>query len=348
MMSEPAKPGILDRLRARFGWFDHAMRANDWFDECQGNFFAAGLTYYTIFALFPLLMVSFSVAGFLLSARPSLLQAIDVKIRHAVPGALGQQMLDLMNSAIDARASVGVIGLTVAVWVGLNWMSNLRVALTELWRQSDGSHGYIRTKFSDLGAMVSSFVAIFATLALSALAGAGPMARVLHALGVHDLPVLDTLLRSVSVLVSFLLSWLVFGWMIARLPRDPVNFRSSVRAALLAAIGFELFKLVASVYLKSVLHSPAGATFGPVMGLMVFAYVTARLLLFATAWAATSNGHPLQDQDEPPAEAPEITVAVPRLPPADAVKARQVMTGVAVGVIGALGLSRLTRRTKGD
>jgi membrane protein len=345
-MSEPAKPGILDRLRARYAWFDHAVRANDWFDECQGNFFAAGLTYYTIFALFPLLMVSFSVAGFLLYRHPEVLDAIDKKVRHAVPGVLGQQILDLMNSAIAARASVGVIGLTVAVWVGLNWMSNLRVALTELWRQSDGSRGYVRTKFSDLGAMVSSFVAIFATLALSALAGAAPMARLLHWLGLHDLPVLDGILRSVSVLVSFLLSWLVFGWMIARLPRDPVNFRSAIRAALLAAIGFELFKLVASIYLKSVLHSPAGATFGPVMGLMVFAYVTARLLLFATAWAATTNGHPLDDHDEPPAEPPEIKVAVPKLPPADAVRARQMMTGVAVGVIGALGLSRLSRRRK--
>lgn len=293
-MSEPAKPGILDRLRARYAWFDHAMRANDWFDECQGNFFAAGLTYYTIFALFPLLMVGFSVAGFLLSRRPDVLRAIDNKVRHAVPGALGQQMLDLMNSAIAARASVGVIGLVVAIWVGLNWMSNLRVALTQLWRQNDASKGYIRTKFSDLGAMVSSFVAIFATLALSAVAGAAP---ILHALGVRDLPVLDAILRSVSLLVSFLLSWLVFGWMIARLPRDPVDFRDSVRAAFLAAIGFELFKLVASIYLKSVLHSPAGATFGPVMGLMVFAYITARLLLFATAWAATSNPSPDDSRD---------------------------------------------------
>jgi membrane protein len=299
-VSEPAKPGILDRLRARYAWFDHAMRANDWFDECQGNFFAAGLTYYTIFALFPLLMVGFSVAGFLLSRRPDVLRAIDNKIRHAVPGALGQQMLDLMNSAIAARASVGLIGLAVAVWVGLNWMSNLRVALSQLWRQNDESRGYVRTKFSDLGAMVSSFVAIFATLALSALAGAAPMARLLHALGMHDLPVLDAILRSVSVLMSFLLSWLVFGWMIARLPRDPVNLRSSVRAALLAAIGFELFKLVASIYLKSVLHSPAGATFGPVMGFMVFAYITARLLLFATAWAATSNPSPAAAQDDSP------------------------------------------------
>jgi membrane protein len=88
-MSEPAKPGILDRLRARFGWFDHAMRANDRYEESKGNFFAAGLAYYTIFALFPLLMVSFSVGGFLLSRRPDVLTGIDSKVKAAVPGALG-------------------------------------------------------------------------------------------------------------------------------------------------------------------------------------------------------------------------------------------------------------------
>jgi membrane protein len=344
MVSEPAKPGILDRLRARYGWFDHAMRANDWFDECQGNFFAAGLTYYTIFALFPLLMVGFSVAGFLLSRRPDVLNSIDNRVRAAVPGALGQQMLDLMSSAIDARASVGVIGLGVAVWVGLNWMSNLRVALTVMWRQSDGSHGYIRTKFSDLAAMVSSFVAIFATLALSALAGAAPMARVLGWLDVRYLPVLDAILRAVSLLVSFLLSWLVFGWMIGRLPRDPVDFASSVRAALLAAVGFELFKMGAAIYLKSVLHSPAGATFGPVLGLMVFAYVTARLLLFATAWAATSANNQPAPPVEPPE--PEPIAITPRLRVNEGFKTRELLAAAVVGAVGALGLSRLTRRNK--
>jgi membrane protein len=343
MVSGPGKPGILDRLRARFEWFDHAMRANDWFDECQGNFFAAGLTYYTIFALFPLLMIGFSAAGFLLSRRPAVLTAIDNKVRSAVPGALGQQMLDLMNSAIAARASVGVIGLSVAVWVGLNWMSNLRVALTQMWRQTDGSHGYIRTKFSDLGAMVSSFVAIFATLVLSALAGAASMARVLGWIGIHNAPVLDAILRGASMLVSLLLSWLVFSWMIARLPREPVDFASAIRAALLAAVGFELFKLVGSIYLRSVLHSPAGATFGPVLGLMVFAYVTARLLLFATAWAATSPEALTENPVEPP---PEGVVITPRVHVNRGLGAREALTLAAVGAIGALGLSRLIGRNK--
>ena len=98
------------------------MRAYQRFDERNGGFFAAGLTYYTIFALFPLLMVGFAVVGFVLSRRPQLLSTIDDHIRSPVTGALGQQMLELMNSAIDARTSVGVIGLATAAWAGLGWM----------------------------------------------------------------------------------------------------------------------------------------------------------------------------------------------------------------------------------
>jgi membrane protein len=341
-MSEPAKPGILDRLRARYGWFDHAMRANDRFDEAKGNFFAAGLTYYTIFALFPLLMVGFSAGGFLLSRRPDVLIEIDHKVKAAVPGALGQQVLDVMNSAIASRASVGIIGLAAAAWVGLNWMGNLRVALSEMWQQDDRSRGYIRTKFSDLTAMVSSFVAIVVMFALSLFATVAPMARVLARMGVHNEPVLDGILRTASVLVSILVSWLVFSWMIARLPRQPVSFADSVRAALLAAIGFEVFKLVASVYLKSVLHSPAGATFGPVLGLMVFAYITARLLLFAAAWAATAEHH----QPATPPQPPEPVTITPRVQVTEGFKTRELITAAVVGAVGALGLSRLTRRNK--
>src|SRR5581483_8600040 len=160
-MSEPGKPGILDRLRARFGWFDHTMRANDRFNERRGNYYAAGLTYYTIFALFPVLMVSFSVAGFLLSRRPDLLSTIDSKVMAAVPGALGHQVVDLVRSAIKSRASVGIIGLATAAWAGLGWMANLRVALSEMWQQDTHSQGFLRTKFADLATFLSSFVAIF-------------------------------------------------------------------------------------------------------------------------------------------------------------------------------------------
>jgi membrane protein len=342
-MSEPVKPGILDRLRARYEWFDHAMRANERFNERKGNYFAAGLTYYTIFALFPLLMVGFGVGGFVLSRRPALLTQIDDKVRATVPGNLGQQVIDLMNSAIHARASVGIIGLLTAAWAGLGFMANLREALSEMWCQRGQRPGFVRTKLSDLAAMATTFVAILATLALSALASATPMAKLLGWLGTDNAPVLDAILRGVSIMGSVLLSWFVFTWMIARLPRESISFASSVRAGLIAAISFEVFKMVASIYLKSVLRSAAGATFGPVLGLMVFAYITARLLLFATAWAATSPENLLAA----PVEPPEPAVITPRVQVGEGLAVRQAFTAAAVGAVGALGLSRLVRRNKG-
>ena len=96
---------------------------------------------------------------------------------------------------------------------------------------------------------------------------------------------------------------------------------------MIAAIGFEVFKLVASIYLKAVLRSPAGATFGPVLGLMVFAYITARLLLLATAWAATSTGYAVTA----PAGPPEPAVITTRVQLNEGLTARQAMAAVVVG-----------------
>jgi membrane protein len=338
-MSEPAKPGILDRLRARFGWFDHLMRAYQRFDDRNGGFFAAGLTYYTIFALFPLLMVGFAVVGFALSRRPELLREIDDHIRAAVPSGLGQQLIELMNSAIRARTSVGVIGLATAAWAGLGWISHLRQALTEMWwAQRLDSQGFVRTKFSDLLAMLGTFLVMLATLALSALGHPAPMKAALRWLGIPNYSVFGVIFQVVSILVSVLVSWLLFTWMIARLPRGSVSLVASMQAGLIAAIGFELFKQVGSVYLQNVLGSPAGAAFGPILGLMVFAYVTAYLVLFSAAWAATASEDPRATPVEPPAPA----IISPRVQADEGLSARQTLTAMAVGAAGALAFSRLT------
>lgn len=339
-MTDPAKPGILDRLRARYGWFDHVMRANERFTESKGNFYAAGLAYYTIFALFPLLMVGFAVAGLVLSRRPTLLAGIEDRIRASVSGHLGKQVLDLMNSAIDARASVGIVGLALAAWAGLSWIANLREALSQMWQQRHKPAGFVGTKLSDLIAMASALVAIAITVALTAIGDATVMAKILGWLGIHYLPLLDALLRVVSVLVSLLVSWVLFTWMIARLPRESISFDSAMRAGLLAAIAFEVFKQIASIYLRSVLKSPAAATFGPVLGLMVFAYITARLILFATAWAATSP----DNLRALPAEPPGPAIISPRVQVDEGLGPRQTLVAVAVGAAGALSLSRLIRR----
>jgi membrane protein len=262
----------LERLRRRYPWLDHAVRAQQRYDQSQGDFYAAGITYFTIFAMFPVLMVGFAVVGFVLASRPDRLAEIDSWVKAAVPGEFGDQIISLMDAAIASRTSVGVIGLATALYVGLLWMQRLRAALSQMWGQRFPPPGFLNTKVSDVVALVAAFLASlltigFGVLATSALRLAGSV-------------------RLGSLVVSVLVAWLLFTVMIARLPHDPVPLRRCAGAGLLAAIGFEGFKQVGSIYLQAVLHSPAGAVFGPVLGLMVFAYMTARLVLFATAWAA--------------------------------------------------------------
>lgn len=336
-----AIPPVLDRLRSRYGWFDHALRAQQRYDDCQGNFYAAGLTYFTIFAIFPLLMVGFATGGFVLSRRPDLLHQIENRIRATMSGDTGQQLIDLMDSAIDSRTSVGVIGLAVAGWAGLSWMAKLREALSRMRQQPVEPDGFVSTKLSDLLALLSAFAASVITIGLTTLADPSVMHTMLGWIGVHHLPLLDAALRAASLAMSLLVSWLLFTWIIARLPRRPASFASSMRAGLIAGVGFEVFKQAGSIYLRSVLDSPAGATFGPVLGLMVFAYITARLVLVATAWAAVS-----ESADAVPV-AP-VEPPAPAVRPADNLQARQALVAAAVGAVGALGIARLLRRRRGQ
>jgi len=207
-MAEPDdKPGVLDRLRARFPWLGRIMRAQQRYNDRKGDFYAAGITYFTIFALFPLLMVGFAIAGFVLASRPDLIADVEGWIRSAVSGDMGEQLVGLMDSAIESRTTVGVIGLATAAWAGLGWMANLREALSQMWgRFRDEPEGFVRTKLSDLLALVSTFVALVLTIGLSALGSGDLMRSVLGLFGIGDSPVLSVVLQVVSRVMSVAVS----------------------------------------------------------------------------------------------------------------------------------------------
>ncbi|MFI9506506.1 inner membrane protein YhjD [Nocardia sp. NPDC052566] len=320
-------------------WLDHVVRAAGRYQRQRGDFYAAGITYFTVLSLFPLLMVGFAIAGFVLSRHPDLLIELQKKIVENIPGSLGGQLNDLIDQAVDSRTSVGVIGLLVGAWAGLGWIANLRAALTEQWDQKTQERNWFLTKLSDLGALVGLALAFIVSAALSALASSTLGARLLVRMHLSHLPGARLFLILVSVLLGLLASWAVFVWIIARFPREPVTFRSAARAALIAAVIFEVFKYFASLYLQVVLKSPAGATFGSIIGLMVFSYITYRIILFATAWAATAKEN-LREADIPP---PPPAIIRPRA------TARELSTGAGAAFFGAgalvaLALSGLRRR----
>lgn len=270
-------------------WLDHVVRAGGRYNRQRGNYYAAGITYFTMLALFPILMVAFSVVGFALSRHPALLMTVHDRVVEHVPGEMGSQIGDLIDRAVNSRGTVGIVGVAGAFYAGTNWIANLRAALTEQWEQHRTRTVWWRAKLSDIAALFGLLLAMAVSLGLSAVSSDAVGRRLLRAMHLdHSWWGVSVLLRAGSVLLATVASWALFTWIIARLPREPLTLVSAMRAGVLAAGVFELFKQIASYYLTIVLHSPAGVVFGPVLGTMVFAYFTYRIILFATAWAATA------------------------------------------------------------
>ncbi|MEU4312700.1 inner membrane protein YhjD [Nocardia sp. NPDC024068] len=334
---------VKDRIQRTIGqrpWLDHLVRAVGRYQSQRGDYYAAGITYFTVLSLFPLLMIAFAVAGFVLAGNAALLDELQAKVVENIPGEMGDQLNDLIDQAVGSRGAVGFLGLLTGLYSGLGWMANLRAALTEQWEQKSDDANWFRNKLSDLGALFGLFLALALSLGLSVVASSRLGVQLLESAGLHEMPGSRWLLWLLSTVLALVASWALFAWIIARLPREPVTLRSAAKAAVLAALGFEVFKNLAGIYLRSVLSSPAGAAFGSIIGIMVFSYVVYRIILFATAWAATAR----ENEQLAPAPLPGPAVIRPRIQDT----ARPGLRGAAVlfgaGVLAATGIGRLRRR----
>lgn len=329
---DDSKPGFLERQRAAHPRFDHVVRAGLRYQDNKGNYYAAGLTYFTVLAVVPIIMVVFSVAGFVLAGRPELLDQIQQVIAENIPGELGGTVQSLIDSAIESRGAVGLIGLLTASYAGLGWITNLREALTAMWEHPRDKGNFFVVKLRDGGALLSLGLAMAVSLGLSAVSS-GPIAhRVVELFNMENLVGIGVGLRVLAMIMAIAATSLVFTWVIARLPREPVTFRSALVAGVIAGIVFELLKQTGSLYLERVLNGPAGVAFGPILGILVFGNLTARLVLFCTAFAATSRAS-LALAHHP---APGRAVITPRLEVHEGLDARRGAALVGAGLLGGL------------
>ncbi|HEY4453116.1 MAG TPA: YhjD/YihY/BrkB family envelope integrity protein [Pseudonocardiaceae bacterium] len=325
-------------MRERYGWFDHLARMIDRYVNNHGYHFAASITYFSVLSLIPLLMVLLAVAAFVLAGHPYLLGELRNSIHSAVPGALGPLMNTLVNNVIDHRVKLGIFGLVVGLYSGWNWMNALRDALTGMWDQRKPDLPLLHTIVRDLMALGSLAIAIAISFGLTE-AGAALGGWVLRLLGWSGFGWANVGLQLASVVLALVADWLVFCWVLTKLPREPVPLRFAVRGAAGAAVAFETLKRVANLYLNALGASPIGATFGSIIGLLVFVYLVSRVLILAAAWTATA-----QPQQRP---APDPIVIAPA--PNPVLTARAALGLVGFGAIAVLVLQRLSgvgRRTR--
>jgi len=301
-------PSKLERLRARYGWLDHLVRAGVRYTERHGDHYAAAITFFSVLSLVPLLMIAFAAAGYVLFFNPALLDELRGAITENVPPGLNTTIEGVVNQAIDQRGAVGLLGLLAALYSGIGWMSNLREALSEQWAQVPETPALPKRPLFDLLSLARLRLALVGSFAITGTV-AGFAEDLLALIGLADQGWALFLLGLFAFLLGIVANWLIFLWVIARLPREHATLRSAAKAALLGAVGFEILKIVMTYYLTSVTSSPSGAVFGSFLGLLVFVFFASRFVLFVTAWAATSRENE-QDDEVPVPEPPVLRTEV--------------------------------------
>lgn len=338
--TRPEKESLIARLRRRYAWLDHLVRANESFGEHYGNHYAAAVTYFSVLSLVPILMVAFSALGLVVHGNKSALDQISSGIMKSVPAGLADIVNSIITHAATAGSGLGIVGLLLALYSGIGWMSNLRDALTAQWGQEKKSLPLIKTTLQDLVALVGLGLALLVSFGLTAV-GSGAGRSLLKLVGLQDQSWARFLLTLATIVLGLIANFLVFLWVIARLPREPVSTRSAVKGAIVAAVGFLVLQQIGSIYLSSVTKSPSFSALGPILGLLVFANLVAQFLLYITAWTATA---PENIKPAPPSP-PEPAIIRPTVQVRRGPDRGQAMSLLGIGAAAAV-LLRAGRRRR--
>jgi membrane protein len=277
----------------------HLVAALNRYNDRLGTQFAGSMTYFSFLALVPMLMVAFSVAGFVLATHPAVVTGLRGDIARQLPSGLSDTVTGILDTAVNARLTVGIIGLVVALYSGISWMGNLRGAIQAMWRPDFDSNNEVRAEnlliyyWKSLHYLVFLGVAILLSLALTA-AGSSAQMLLLRWLRLDKVSWLGPVFTVVPILLAVAADVLIFLWLYQALsPRHLKPARKPlVRGAIAVSAAFEVLKLAFTVILPLLLTSTTAKLFGQVIGLLFFLNLVATAVLFVAAWIATTPGQP--------------------------------------------------------
>lgn len=255
-----------DRFQQRHTWLGFPLAVRQKYSDDQGGYLAAVITYYGFFSIFPLLLVAVTILGYALRGHPGLESSI-------VNSALGQFPLighDLRVHRLGGSAVALGIGLALALWSGMGVFLAAQNAMEQLWgipyrRRPDFIHARGR-----------------ALLLLLTLGGGALGTTILSGLGTFGASY-GTAWKIGSIALSTLLDIGLFWVAFRLLTTKDVTWRCLRGGAIAAGVAWQILQALGTYYVGHELKhaSSVYGTFGTVIGLLSFIYLSAHVTLLA-------------------------------------------------------------------
>jgi membrane protein len=248
------------------------------FIDADGFFMSAGLAFFFLVCLIPLLLLGVSMVGFVLSGEEA--------ARHVVSQLAQQfpvyqaQISRVLLRIVETRTASGILGTAVLVLFSTPLLSASRLILHRLLGvRADG--GFLRNLARD------SWMALLLSLLLFTVSTMTWLYHGFRALALNALPVPPRWFALAALPLSLALSTVMFYCAFRYVPRRRVRAVPALGGAVLASVLWEVAKQLFRLYIQRV--SLYNEIYGPLAVLVAFAmfvYYSAVVFVFSGAFVA--------------------------------------------------------------
>jgi inner membrane protein YhjD len=269
------------RVRTRWRWFDHLVRAAGRYRGRDGDRLAAALTFYGFLSFFPLIALAYAVTGYLVAINPAVRAYVTKAIAEALPGLSNRIPV---GQIAGAKAGAGILGLVGLLWSGLGWIGAWRGSLHAIWHRDDNGNPVL-ARLRSLAVLFALGLALLASAALSGLATSAMHALLTKAgIGMSGVA---PLLQIVAVTAAVGANIAIFLVLFSQLSGAREPWRSLLPGCVFGAVGLEVLKLAGAALVAHTTRNPVYASFAVIAGLLVWINLVSRFVLFTASWTAT-------------------------------------------------------------
>ncbi len=257
-------------------------RAFSGFFASQGFFLAAGLSFYFLICIIPLLFLVVSVTGFVLGRETATAAAIG-QLSQNLP-VYRREIARALVRIMSTRTLSGLLGTAVLILFSTQLFTAIRLVLDRLFGFRP-TRGFLRGMLFDamlVFAIGPFFIASIVATDLFALFKAFLIAQ-------EQVP--GQWIRYSAIAFGVLLSTATFYMAYRFLPDRRVRRRSAIAGALLTSALWEVAKQLFRVYIREVgLYDQIYGPLGVLVAFVMFVYYTMIVFVLGGAYVAALEG----------------------------------------------------------
>lgn len=252
------------------------------FFAADGFFLGAGLAFFGLITIIPLVLLGVSTLGFVLTSEDAANEVINQLARNFP--VYRREMRRVLHGIVDTRALTGLLGTVILIVFSTPLLSSSRLVMHRLLGIKMPS-SFLRNLFTDSGMVLLLAVLLFGATAATwfyawfetfVLEPANLASGWMNAANIG----FSTALSTVMLYVGY-----------RYVPRRHIRGSAALSGAIVASILWEVAKQLFALYIRNVgVYDQIYGPLGVLIAFVMFVYYSAVVFVFGGAWVAAIDG----------------------------------------------------------